>query len=165
MDESLAAELRASLARQEAVMRSSLVLNPVENFPFEDDLRVTGGHVHGLYNSDKVRTHAQRLDADILFAGRQPLERDSRKIYAAWARALGAEDATLRLLSGLDAHIVLFMSVARPGQRVLLLPVEAGGHVSGRRILERLGLEVIDSARTCLARTAQACEHAGGCET
>ncbi|MEJ1231388.1 MAG: hypothetical protein WDM88_13250 [Galbitalea sp.] len=50
------------------------------------------------------------------------------------------------MLSGLHAHIVLFMSMATPGQTVLLLPVEAGGHVSGRAILERLGLTVVEMA-------------------
>lgn len=125
-------------------MRSSLILNPVENFPFPEDIVVASGALHGLYNSDKVRTREQRLLTDHQFAGRAAIERDTRRAYSAWAAALGAEDATLRLLSGLNAHAVLFMSIARPGQRVLLLPVEGGGHLSGRQILERLGLDVLD---------------------
>ncbi|MHB8466238.1 MAG: PLP-dependent aminotransferase family protein [Acidimicrobiales bacterium] len=146
MSDSLASELRASLIEQRRLLRSTLVLNPVENFPFADDIAVASGPLHGLYNSDKVRSREQRIEADHLFAGRQAIERDSRKIYAAWADAVRAEDATLRLLSGLHAHIVLFMSVARAGETVLLLPVEAGGHMSGRQILERLGLNVIEMA-------------------
>lgn len=140
----LSARLRASLARQEEQLRSSLVLNPVENFPFREDLAVAAGPLHGLYNSDKERARSQRLTTPIQFAGRQSLESDSRTIYSAWAHELGAADATLRLLSGLHAHIVLFMAMAKPGQKVLLLPVEAGGHLAGRAILQRLGLEVID---------------------
>jgi glycine hydroxymethyltransferase len=140
----LSQRLRVSLARQEELLRSSLVLNPVENFPFPEDLAVTAGPLHGLYNTDKQRYRAARIDTPIQFAGRQTLESDSRTIYDAWARALHAADATLRLLSGLHAHIVLFMAMARPGQTVLLLPVQAGGHLAGRAILERLGLNVID---------------------
>jgi glycine hydroxymethyltransferase len=162
----LAPALRRSVSEQASLLRSSLVLNPVENFPVPDDLAVTAGPLHGIYNSDRQRTRAERLASDHQFAGRQQVERDCRAAYAAWARALGAQDATLRLLSGLHAHTVLFMALTSPGQRVLLLPVEAGGHLSGRRILERLGLEVIEMAtdeeRMCVdvERTAERCEAA-----
>ena len=59
---------------------------------------------------------------------------------------------------------MLFMAIARPGQRVLQLPVEAGGHVVGSRILERLGLEVrqmvVNDRDMCvdLDRTLASCE-------
>jgi glycine hydroxymethyltransferase len=139
----LSAFLRASLQRQEELVTSSLILNPVENFPFPEDLAVAGGRLHGLYNSDKSRTRPQRLTTPIQFAGRQALESDFRMIYAAWAEALGAADVTLRLLSGLHAHIVLFMAMAQPGQTAMLLPVEAGGHLAAQAILERLGLTVV----------------------
>ncbi len=144
MAEDLAGRLRASLQRQEIQLRTSLVLNPVENVPFAEDLAVVGGPLHGLYNSDKSRTRSQRQGTELQFSGRQAMEEDSRSIYAAWAAALGAADATLRVLSGLHAHVTLFMAMAQPGQKVLLLPVEGGGHLSGKAILERLGLEVID---------------------
>jgi glycine hydroxymethyltransferase len=140
----LSATLRASLHEQEELLRSSLVLNPVENFPFPADLEVTAGTLHGLYNTDKVRTREQRLETPMQFAGRTALERDSRLVYEAWADALGAADTTMRVLSGLHAHIVLFMAMARPGETVLLLPVQGGGHLSGQAIIERLGLCVIE---------------------
>src|SRR6476646_4120071 len=95
--------------------------------------------------------------------GVRPLLAIAALAYSAWATALGAADATLRLLSGLQAHAVLFMSIARPGQRVLQLPVRAGGHVVGSKILERLGLEVVqmisDDANMCvdMDRTLERC--------
>jgi glycine hydroxymethyltransferase len=141
----LAARLRASLAEQERELRSALVLNPVENFPFPDDLSAAS-FLHGLYNSDKTRSREERAKTPLQFSGRQAIERDSRQIYSAWADALGAADATLRVLSGLHAHTTLFMSLTKPGQKVLLLPIEAGGHLSGKAILERLGLKVIEMA-------------------
>lgn len=150
----LTQRLHSSLREQERALRASLILNPVENFPLPDDLAVSSGLLHGLYNSDKVRSREQREQTDMQFAGRQALEGDCRAIYAAWAEALGAADVTLRVLSGLHAHIVLFMALTRPGETVLLLPVEAGGHVSGRAILERLGLVVtemvVDTAGECV---------------
>lgn len=146
MVDELAARLRASLTDQERLLRSSLILNPVENVPFAEDLTVVAGPLHGLYNTDKVRTRDQRIATDHQFAGRQSVENDSRAIYLAWANALHAEDATLRILSGLHAHIILFMAMARPGDTVLLLPVEGGGHMSGKAIVERLGLTVIEMA-------------------
>ncbi len=146
--------LRTSIARQERLLRSSLVLNPVENIPFAADLDVASSALAGLYNSDKLRTRSQRQDTAIQFAGRRRLERDSRLIYRGWAVALGAHDATLRLLSGLHAHIAVFMAIAQPGQRVLLLPTRAGGHMSGAAILKRLGLEtvemVVDDSGQCV---------------
>jgi glycine hydroxymethyltransferase len=140
----LAERLRASLAREQQRLRTSLVLNPVENFPFEEDMAVVAGPLHGLYSTDKVREREERMATVHQFAGRRPLEADSREIYSAWATALRAEDATLRALSGLHAHIVLFMAMATPGQTVLILPIEAGGHMSGKAIVERLGLKAID---------------------
>lgn len=163
MDDALATRLRASLGQQERLLRSSLILNPVENVPFEEDLAVVAGPLHGLYNSDKVRTRDERAKSPMQFAGRQALELDSRAIYSAWAAALHAEDVSLRLLSGLHAHIVLFMAMARAGQTVLLLPVEGGGHVSGPAILDRLGLRVVEmvvnEAELCvdIDRTLELC--------
>jgi hypothetical protein len=86
--EDLAVGLRESLARQDELLRSSLVLNPVENFPFPEDLAVTSSHLHGLYNSDKHRGRAERVATPIQFAGRQQIEIDSRIIYSKWAEAL-----------------------------------------------------------------------------
>jgi glycine hydroxymethyltransferase len=143
-DNDLAGHLRESLAQQERELRSSLILNPVENIPFAEDLAVVSSTLHGLYTTDKVRSRDQRIDTAMQFAGRISMEADSRQIYEAWADALSAADVSMRALSGLHAHVVLFMALARPGQRILLLPVEAGGHTSGRAIMERLGLKVID---------------------
>lgn len=163
--EDAAPALRASLANQEAILRSTLVLNPVENFPFPSDLAVAAGTLHGLYNTDKLRSRIEKIETDMQFAGRTAIARDTRMAYSAWATALGAADATLRLLSGLHAHSVLFMSIARPGQRVLQLPVEAGGHVVGSKILKRLGLEVMhmvpNDADLCIDmdRTLALCEN------
>ncbi|MBF6619424.1 MAG: hypothetical protein ITG02_04240 [Patulibacter sp.] len=144
MDDDLTAQLRTSLRQQQRVLRSSLILNPVENIPFAEDLSVAASPLHGLYNTDKLRTREQRAETDHQFSGRGALEQDARDIYAAWAEALRAEDMTFRLLSGLHAYIVLFMAMAEPGQTVLAVPTRAGGHVSAKPILERLGLEVVD---------------------
>ena len=150
----LAERLHGSIAQQEHILRSSLILNPVENFPFPEDLSVTAGALHGLYNSDKIRDRDQRLETAIQFAGRQRQEADSRLISDAWASALGAADVSLRLLSGLHAHTVVFMALARPGDRILLLPVRAGGHMATAAILERLGLKVlpmvVDNRSMCI---------------
>lgn len=167
MDTDLASQLRASLAHQERLLKTSIILNPVENVPFAEDLAVVAGPLHGLYNTDKVRSRDQRSQTPLQFAGRQSIENDARTIYSLWAEALGAADATLRLLSGLHAHIVLFMAMAKPGQTVLLLPVEAGGHLSGKAIVERLGLVVtemvVDNDGMCIdiERTLALCDHRG----
>lgn len=145
-DSPFARALSASLRRQESIFRSTLILNPVENLPFRSDIAPASGFLHGLYNTDKVRSAEQRMLTVHQFAGRDRIAFDSRRIYDTWARALGASDVSMRLLSGLHAHAVVFMALAEPGQRVLLLPEVAGGHLATKAILERLGLSVIDMA-------------------
>lgn len=133
-----------SLERQATILRSSIILNPVENFPFSDDLSPASSLIHGLYNTDKIRNDAQKKGTKHQFSGRDRLAYDTRRIYNSWAKVLRAEDLSMRLLSGLHAQTVLFMSLTKPGDKVLLLPEVAGGHMSTKAILERLSLDVIE---------------------
>lgn len=48
----------------------------------------------------------------------------------------------MRLLSGLHAHIVMFMAITSINDKVLLLPEAAGGHMATKSILTRLGLQI-----------------------
>ena len=136
--------LNKSLQRQTSILKSSIVLNPVENFPFPEDIWPAASEIHGLYNTDKVRTDAEKGATKHQFSGRDRLAYDSRLIYSSWADALGADDLTMRLLSGLHAQTVLFMGLTKPGDNVLLLPEVAGGHMSTKAILERLSLNVFE---------------------
>jgi glycine hydroxymethyltransferase len=145
-DSNLAGGQSLSLQRQERLMRTSLILNPVENVPFLEDLGPASGPLHGLYHTDKLRSAAQQRATDHQFSGRRRLAYHMRRVYRAWADALQASDLTMRLLSGLHAHTVVFMAMTRPGQRVLLLPEVAGGHMSTKSILERLSLQVVEMA-------------------
>ena len=52
----------------------------------------------------------------------------------------------MRLLSGLHAHIIIFMGIGNIGDKVLLLPEKAGGHYATKGILQRLGYYVVDMA-------------------
>lgn len=140
----LAQVLRSALVREQDSFRKTLILNPVENIPFPEDIQPASSWLHGLYNTDRERNEIRKQEAKIQFGGRDTITDDVRSIYAAWAAALGADDVSMRLLSGLHAHLVVFMGLARPGQRVLLLPEAAGGHMSTHQILERLGLTVIE---------------------
>lgn len=143
---SASSHLRDSLGRLAEVQRSSIILNPVENLPFASDIAVAGGMTHGLYTSDKTRTPEQQLATDAQVAGRRRMAHDIRRVYKQWAEALGAADVSMRLLSGLHAHIILFMAMGRIGERVLLLPERAGGHAATEGILQRLGFDVIPMA-------------------
>ena len=136
--------IKLSLRRQENIFNHSLLLNPVENIPFKDDISTASSFLHGLYNTDKLRTPDAQLNTPIQFSGRGRISYDIQKIYKAWATALGASDVSMRLLSGLHAHIILFMGISNPGDSVLLLPELAGGHMSTKAILERLGLRVME---------------------
>ncbi len=123
--------------------KNSLILNPVENLPFLITEN-TNSQLEGLYISDKLRNSQQKAEASILFSGREDLSRKVNLIYQKWADFLHADDLSMRLLSGLHAHIVTFMGIGDIGDTVLLLPTAAGGHYATKAILERLGYNVID---------------------
>lgn len=125
-------------------MIEQLILNPVENLPY----LITEGtykNIHGLYVSDKLKTNEIIKASIIGFSGRQKESDNVRKIYSDWRAALGVENFSMRLLSGLHAHTVLFMGLGNIGDTVMILPVEAGGHFATKKILERLGYNVIEA--------------------
>lgn len=125
-------------------MINQLILNPVENLPHlitENTYRDS----QGLYVSDKVKTDEIIKSSAIGFSGRNNANENVRKIYSDWKDALGVECLSMRLLSGLHAHTVLFMGLGNIGDTVMILPVEAGGHFSTKKILERLGYKVIEA--------------------
>lgn len=146
--------LKESLAELEQRNKRTLILNPVENYPNPDILFPCASPIHGLYNTDSQRSDEEKLLSKIQFAGRDSVTRDVHSIYQQWAKLLGAQALTMRLLSGLHAHIILFMAITKIGDRVLLLPEIAGGHMATKAILQRLGLEVeefpVDKANHCI---------------
>ena len=137
-------ELHNSISDMEKQFADNLILNPVENIPFSDSLKPSVSFMHGLYNTDTIRTPEQKFDSKLQFSGREQITEDIKTIYEMWAKLLGAEALSMRLLSGLHAHIVLFMGISEIGDKVLYLPEKAGGHTSGRAILERLGLDIME---------------------
>lgn len=135
-----------SLERQRRILEASVVLTPVDSIPLFYDEQDVAGFLHGLYISDKTRSDAQKKESIIQFPRRERATHDINLIQRKLAQNLGAAAGSLRLLSGLHAHIAIFMSLAAIGDSVLLLPVTAGGHYSTAGILHRLGLRVIDMA-------------------
>lgn len=137
-------DLLASLEKQEEKFNDTLILNPVENAPFRDIFPPCSGFLHGLYNTDTLRNMEQKFNSKIQFSGRENITHDVDYIYSQWAELLHGEKVSMRLLSGLHAHTVLFMSITNIGDKVLLLPEKAGGHTSGKAILDRLGLRIAE---------------------
>lgn len=136
--------LKNSLINQEKELQNSLILNPVENAPFPDILIPCSGFLHGLYNTDTERTLEEKYLSKLQFSGRNKITQDINLIYSMWSKLLGGAKVSMRLLSGLHAHTVLFMSITDINDKVLYLPEKAGGHTSGRQILQRLGLKVYE---------------------
>lgn len=141
--------LRQSIQQMEFQFKDTLILNPVENIPFPDVLTPSASFMHGLYNTDTYRSQDEKYKSKIQFSGRGQVTEDIKKIYGMWASLLGAETLSMRLLSGLHAHIVLFMGLTEIGDKVLFLPEKAGGHTSGRDILDRLGLIIEEIPYDC----------------
>jgi len=146
---SLADSIYTSLQEQQNHFNDSLILNPVENIPDPKILVPGTSFLHGLYNTDTIKTKDEKINSKIQFSGRAQITDDINKIYASWAELLGGKGMSMRLLSGLHAHIVIFMAITEIGQRVMALPEKAGGHVSSYAILKRLGLQIKDIPYDC----------------
>ncbi len=132
---------------------NQLLLNPVENLPF---LFYNQGlyDLEGLYITDKNRTEEEKKKSKILFGGRQKYIDEVLYTYELWKKYLHADDVTLRPFSGLNAHMLLFLSLGSVGDKVLLLPEIAGGHYATSGILKRLGYNIdylpVDIENRCI---------------
>lgn len=115
----------------------SLILNPTENIRMEisRDFDI----LEGYYVSDEIR----EKNSKIIFAGRNNYTKEMNDKKKMWCSLLNAYDIDFRFLSGLHAHIITFMSLGNIGDRILLLPEQAGGHYSTEAILNRLGYDII----------------------
>lgn len=120
-----------------------LILNPVENLPCLFDIKIPD-ELKGLYVSDKLKTEKIVQNSKIGFSGRENINLEIRDIYQRWSNQLNVKHLSMRLLSGLHAHIILFMGLGKIGDTILLLPECAGGHYATKQILERLGYYVIE---------------------
>lgn len=120
----------------------NIILNPVENLPMEfGDESIS--QLQGLYITDKNRAEEQKKNSKILFAGRDNYINSVISTYELWKTKLKAQDITMRPQSGLNAHLLIFLGLGNIGDKVMLLPEEAGGHFSTHKILTRIGYNVI----------------------
>ena len=150
-------DLKEAVVNVENKFKDTLILNPVENIPPIDILEPCSSNLHGLYNTDTLRNNEERFNSKIQFSGRNQIACDINEIYNLWSDLLGAKKLSMRLLSGLHAHMVVFMALSDIGDKVMLLPEKAGGHISGKAILQRLGLHVfdipVDEENRCIDKT------------
>ena len=136
--------LVSSLEEQNKISHKQLILNPVENVPDPKYLTCSASFLHGVYNSDKLRSENELLDTKIQFANRNTIANDINQIYNAWCDILNAKAISMRFFSGLHAHTTVFMAITDINDSVIVLPEKAGGHMATKSILERLGLNVFE---------------------
>lgn len=140
----LSNSLTTSLEKQNEIFHKQLILNPVENIPDPKYLSCSTGFLHGIYNSDKLRSESEMMTTKIQFANRTSIAKDINRIYHAWCHILNAEAISMRFFSGLHAHTTIFMAITEINDSVMILPEKAGGHMATKAILERLGLNVYE---------------------
>lgn len=124
-------------------IKKQLFLNPTENLP-ELLYSPDPNYIQGLYIDELVESEDMQKSKTVLFSGHYELQQDITSYQEEWCHLLQADHVSMRLLSGLHAHTVVFMGIGKIGDTVLLLPSEAGGHHSAKKILQRLGYRVID---------------------
>jgi len=118
--------------------KNSLILNPTENIPMYYD-NITSDFFEGLYVSERFKD----VNDKVIFAGRNQYISFFEMIKKEWSNKLGARDVDLKTLSGLNAHLVLFLCIAKSNDTIMLLPEVCGGHFATSQILESLGVNVI----------------------
>lgn len=113
---------------------SSLILNPTENIPY---LYGTGSSnfLSGLYVSERFKD----VNDKVIFAGRNEFIEFFQYIKGEWKKKLNAQDVDLKSLSGLNAHLILFLCILKPGDKVMVLPEICGGHFATEEILQNIG--------------------------
>lgn len=121
-----------------------LILNPVENLPF-------CGDANNFYMENYYVSSKQRKDEydKIIFGGREPYSDLNHNILKLWQKYLKTKFVNFSPLSGLNTHLVLFLSMKqilrRDNIKCLLLSEKGGGHYSTASILEQLEIEIIDT--------------------
>lgn len=135
-------DLSHSISEGEKYFKNTLILNPVENVPEIEVIKPCTSYLHGLYNTDSIRNSKEKINTKIQFSGRDTISSDVNRIYQEWANLLEGNAVSMRLLSGLHAHTIVFMALTTIGDHVAILPETAGGHMSTKAILQRLGLIV-----------------------
>ncbi|MDE6058855.1 MAG: GNAT family N-acetyltransferase [Clostridia bacterium] len=118
-------------------IKNSLLLNPTENFPFYDNFDTS--MFEGLYVSENKRG----INDKIIFGGRNDIVDLYDFVKETWCKRLNCAAVDLKTFSGLNAHLLFFLCAAKPGDTVVLLPEEAGGHYATKNILTKIGLNVI----------------------
>ncbi|MEY8282457.1 hypothetical protein AALA13_01280 [Lachnospiraceae bacterium 50-23] len=136
--------LSSSLKEQNEIFSKQLILNPVENIPNPKYLSCCTSFLHGIYNSDKLRSENEMKNTKIQFANRNSIASDINQIYNVWCSILKAKAVSMRFFSGLHAHTTVFMAITNINDSVVILPEKAGGHMATKAILERLGLKVYE---------------------
>lgn len=113
---------------------TSLILNPTENVPFVYDIESTNFFT-GLYVSERFKD----VNDKVIFAGRNEYIEFFQYIKKVWSEKLKAQDVDLKSLSGLNAHLILFLCILKPGDKIMLLPEISGGHFATEEILKSIG--------------------------
>lgn len=113
---------------------TSLILNPTENVPFHYGIKNTEFFT-GLYVSERFKD----INDKVIFAGRNDYIRFFEYIKKEWMYELNAFDVDLKTLSGLNAHLIFFLCILKPNDKVMVLPEICGGHFATEQILKNIG--------------------------
>lgn len=128
---------------------SSLILNPTENVPFYFSSSKTDFFT-GLYVSERFKD----VNDKVIFAGRNDYIQFFNYIKKEWEKELCADDVDLKTLSGLNAHLIFFLCILKPNDKVMVLPEVCGGHFATEEILKNIGAHtyqmVCDSQNLCV---------------
>lgn len=123
---------------------NSLILNPTENIPFHYQ-KYDSHFFEGLYVSERFKD----VNDKVIFAGRNDYISFFEYIKKEWKSILNAADVDLKTLSGLNAHLILFLCIINKNDTVMLLPEICGGHFATQKIIESLGANVISMVADC----------------
>ena len=124
-------------SRANYILEHSLILNPTENFPFYEEYNTN--NFEDIYVSERYKS----IEDIVIFGNRNELIDLYDITKQIWRANLKAFDVDIKTMSGLNAHLIFFLCVAKPGDSILLLPEIAGGHYSTENMLRKIGMDVL----------------------
>lgn len=131
------------MKRLKKINKYTLLLNPADNLPACKNTNQNIESFSSLYIPEDKLTDKQIKHMGIAFGVRNFSGHFFKNLLDQWNTAMNCHDCTLRPLSGMHSLHIIVKVLRHYGNKILVLPEEAGGHPFTPKILNSLNFEVM----------------------
>jgi glycine hydroxymethyltransferase len=93
-----------------------------ENYPPKSSMKAISSMLSGIYS--------EGYPGERYYGGLENIDRLEQLAIARARKVFGAEHANVQALSGSNANLAAYLALLKPGERILSLEIDAGGHLS-----------------------------------